>query len=62
MGRVREDSIMGRLRMMEVGEEHTFPIEKLQYLYKTCSVFARTIKKRYTTTHDDDTVTIRRVA
>lgn len=53
---------MGRLRMMEVGEEHTFPIEKLQYLYKTCSVFARTIKKRYTTTHDDDTVTIRRVA
>lgn len=60
--KARTDSIMGRIRAMEVGDEQTFPIEKLQYLYKTCSIFARTIKKRYTTTYEGDTATVRRIA
>lgn len=61
MGR-NPESIMGRLRAMEVGEVREFPVEKAQYIFATCSLFKRTIKKTYTTALGDETVTVRRVA
>lgn len=62
MARVQKDSMMGRLRTMEIGEEQVFPVEKAQYIFATCSLFKRTIKKTYTTTLGEETVTVRRVA
>lgn len=53
---------MGRIRAMEVGETQTFPIAKLRYIYSTCSIFSRTINKRYSTTYEGDTATVRRIA
>lgn len=62
MARIDKNSISGRLRTMEVGDVQVFPVEKLQYIYATCSVFAKTIKKRYTTSYDSEAVTVRRIA
>lgn len=56
------DSIMGKIRAMEVGDQLDFPIEKLQYIAVTCSVFSRTIGKKYKTSYKGGTTTVRRIA
>lgn len=47
---------------MEVGDQLDFPIEKLQYISVTCSVFSRTIGKKYKTSYKGGTTTVRRIA